>query len=374
MQYLLLVLLILTPSYVFGHGGRVDSFGCHVNKTINKYECHSGQFEGRTFVDKAAMLVELDRIAKIDGFKFELNTLLVKFSDLSTKIDTCNQTNLDIVTTDLNTYKTSLTEIQNRITLSKIVDTSLTIVRTTADNFLKEVTAKVLACTDTILNSRKEIGRWNVPSQTINHSDSFNIKKYTLHAKVTPKELMTGWKAIFVHNYVLFMYASSKGYCGDSGILVGHIDTSDKVLRVCFDKSLVQDVRSTITTTYDGVVSKLFVNGNLVKSTPWTTDPASSTGTIQLNNSKYGELFNGEVDVRLFNYPKTDQEVMDLYNEDPTPQNFGLLSWTPNSPDDNVTNYKVYYSTSQPIGTTEFKPVYVQAPLTSYALLNFTKK
>lgn len=51
--------LIYAPALVLAHPGGKDSYGCHTNKTLAVYECHTGKFAGRQFSDKAAMLKAL---------------------------------------------------------------------------------------------------------------------------------------------------------------------------------------------------------------------------------------------------------------------------------------------------------------------------
>ncbi|MEO2055330.1 MAG: DNA/RNA non-specific endonuclease [Nitrospira sp.] len=49
------LILILPPSPTLAHRGGLDSFGCHSNRTSGIYECHKGQFSGRSFASKTEM-------------------------------------------------------------------------------------------------------------------------------------------------------------------------------------------------------------------------------------------------------------------------------------------------------------------------------
>jgi hypothetical protein len=53
--------LLLCASVASAHPGGVDSYGGHLNKLLNTYECHKcdGAFQGRTYPSKAAYLLEL---------------------------------------------------------------------------------------------------------------------------------------------------------------------------------------------------------------------------------------------------------------------------------------------------------------------------
>ncbi len=45
----------MAPSPTLAHRGGLDSFGCHSNRTAEIYECHKGQFSGRSFASKTEM-------------------------------------------------------------------------------------------------------------------------------------------------------------------------------------------------------------------------------------------------------------------------------------------------------------------------------
>ena len=50
---------LCAPLASFAHGGRTDSLGCHHNRKLGGYHCHSGQLAGRSFNSKAEALKAL---------------------------------------------------------------------------------------------------------------------------------------------------------------------------------------------------------------------------------------------------------------------------------------------------------------------------
>lgn len=56
---LLLVACVLAPSLASGHGGGLDSYGCHHNRKQGGYHCHRGPLAGEAFASKDAMLEAL---------------------------------------------------------------------------------------------------------------------------------------------------------------------------------------------------------------------------------------------------------------------------------------------------------------------------
>jgi len=65
MGYAILAAALFAASpEVDAHGGGLDSYGCHNNRKVGNYHCHRGEFEGRTFASKAAMLKALEEKRK----------------------------------------------------------------------------------------------------------------------------------------------------------------------------------------------------------------------------------------------------------------------------------------------------------------------
>jgi hypothetical protein len=54
--------------------------------------------------------------------------------------------------------------------------------------------------------------------------------------------------------------------------------------------------------TFDGAMTRLYVDGEQVASLVETTPLTTSTGSLQIGGSSYGEYFNGVIDeVRIYN-------------------------------------------------------------------------
>lgn len=52
---IIFLILVFSTSPTLAHQGGLDSFGCHNNRTAGIYECHKGQFAGRSFASKTEM-------------------------------------------------------------------------------------------------------------------------------------------------------------------------------------------------------------------------------------------------------------------------------------------------------------------------------
>lgn len=58
-RHFLLAASLLVPGLTFGHGGGLDSYGCHHNRKQGGYHCHRGPLAGEAFASKDAMLKAL---------------------------------------------------------------------------------------------------------------------------------------------------------------------------------------------------------------------------------------------------------------------------------------------------------------------------
>ena len=58
-SYITIILGLLSPITLLAHGGRTDSLGCHHNRKLGGYHCHSGQLAGRSSNSKAEALKAL---------------------------------------------------------------------------------------------------------------------------------------------------------------------------------------------------------------------------------------------------------------------------------------------------------------------------
>nr|MBI3611672.1 thermonuclease family protein [Nitrospirota bacterium] len=50
------LVLCLFPALTIAHPGGLDAYGCHKNRKAGIYECHRGEFAGRSFASQAEML------------------------------------------------------------------------------------------------------------------------------------------------------------------------------------------------------------------------------------------------------------------------------------------------------------------------------
>lgn len=56
MKSLIFAFALILPGLSFGHGGGLDSFGCHNNRKVGDYHCHSGINSGKSYASQAEML------------------------------------------------------------------------------------------------------------------------------------------------------------------------------------------------------------------------------------------------------------------------------------------------------------------------------
>jgi len=54
-------LVVLVASLAYGHGGGLDSLGCHNDRKNGGYHCHRGPLAGQSFSSKAEALKELEK-------------------------------------------------------------------------------------------------------------------------------------------------------------------------------------------------------------------------------------------------------------------------------------------------------------------------
>lgn len=58
---LLSLAMLLAGVEVFAHTGGVDSYGCHKDTKADNYHCHHGEYKGREFYSRQAMLDQLEK-------------------------------------------------------------------------------------------------------------------------------------------------------------------------------------------------------------------------------------------------------------------------------------------------------------------------
>ena len=55
----LIITLLCVSSPASPHGGGLDAYGCHHNRTHGGYHCHRGEFRGAMFDSQVEMLQQL---------------------------------------------------------------------------------------------------------------------------------------------------------------------------------------------------------------------------------------------------------------------------------------------------------------------------
>src|SRR5438445_3116821 len=165
-------------------------------------------------------------------------------------------------------------------------------------------------------------GQLSVPnSPSLNPSGAFSVAAW-----VEPEAAASDFRAVVVKNYTYFLYASSSGNCGNGGVLAGFGTTT-----VCTTAPLPVNTWTHLAVTYDGTTLSLFRNGVLVASRPGSGPVAaapgavaSSTSTLQIGASQFGEYFNGLIDeVRVYDRALSPPDIQALSAAPPAP----LASW-----------------------------------------------
>jgi len=62
LRALLKILLVISPTLCFSHGGGLDAHGCHHNRKAGGYHCHKGSNTGKQYTSKQEMLTGLPGI------------------------------------------------------------------------------------------------------------------------------------------------------------------------------------------------------------------------------------------------------------------------------------------------------------------------
>jgi concanavalin A-like lectin/glucanase superfamily protein/chitobiase/beta-hexosaminidase-like protein/parallel beta helix pectate lyase-like protein/uncharacterized protein DUF6298/collagenase-like protein with putative collagen-binding domain/uncharacterized protein DUF1565 len=145
-------------------------------------------------------------------------------------------------------------------------------------------------------------------------SSSLNLSgSFTLSAWVNPASMSTDFRSILVKNYTYYLYASVAGYCGSGNPLGGFSGGSDHNT-VCQASPLPVNTWTYLALTYDGATLTLYRNGAAVAGAAVSGAPSSTTETLQIGASQYGEYFQGRIDeVRIYNKALTATEIQASY-------------------------------------------------------------
>src|SRR6266511_1496066 len=150
---------------------------------------------------------------------------------------------------------------------------------------------------------------------TVADSNSLDLtNSFTFSAWVNPASAFTDFRSILAKNYKYYLYASSTGFCGDGSALGGFYEVMDTV--ACQPSSLPVNTWTHLTLTYNGSVLTLYRNGGAVATANVSGTLSSSTGTLQIGASEYGEYFQGLIDeVRVYNRALTNTEIQTIYQQ-----------------------------------------------------------
>ena len=97
-----------------------------------------------------------------------------------------------------------------------------------------------------------------------------------------------------------------------------------------------------LTGTYDGSMARLYVNGQLVNESAFTSNIGEGTTGLYIGGN-WGGYFHGLIDeIRLWNIARTQQEIQDGMTTPPDPQTAGLAGYWPlDGPDEVNGNYPI---------------------------------
>ncbi len=132
----------------------------------------------------------------------------------------------------------------------------------------------------------------------------------TVEAWVYPTTAAAEFRAVVAKNYAYFLYASVVGYCGDGTPLAGIQIGASMSSTACLGHALALGTWTHLAATYDGSALTFYENGAPVASTAATAPILSTTGTLEIGGSQFGEHFEGRIDeVRVYSRALTAAEI-----------------------------------------------------------------
>src|SRR5688572_113002 len=72
MGWFICVVALILPVLSFGHGGGLDSYGCHNNRQERVYQCHEGANAGGVYASKDEMLRSIRATDQTDQDSIEV--------------------------------------------------------------------------------------------------------------------------------------------------------------------------------------------------------------------------------------------------------------------------------------------------------------
>ena len=130
----------------------------------------------------------------------------------------------------------------------------------------------------------------------------------TLEAWVNPTTITSKWRDVIYKgrdNYYLEASSTNAGKPVGAGI-IGGVNT-----KASGTAPLATNTWTHLATTYDGAALKLYVNGNLVRTTAVTGTLATSASPLQIGgDSIFGQYFAGTIDeIRIYNTALTQTQI-----------------------------------------------------------------
>lgn len=175
-------------------------------------------------------------------------------------------------------------------------------------------------------NSTTNSGKYNFsPTFTTASSDVVTIPDSN-SLDISPGGTMMAWVKLATLNQWNGILTKATGPGCENGDMNYQIEISaSNQLFVCAGSSDTgYSSNSTLTTgvwyhvaaTWDGTTVKLYINGQLDKSTAQLSVPPTNAGSLYIGNSFNGDYFAGQIDeVKIFNYPLTTSQIKLQYNQ-----------------------------------------------------------
>src|SRR5262249_29003667 len=151
---------------------------------------------------------------------------------------------------------------------------------------------------------------------TVADSNSLHLSSsFTLSAWVNPASTFTDFRSILVKNYNYYLYASVAGWCGDGSPLGGFDVGSAR--NVCQPSPLPVNTWTHLAATYNGSTLTFYRDGVVVATSSASGNVSTTTGTLQIGGSQFGEYFKGLIDeVRIYNRALNATEIQTAYQQD----------------------------------------------------------
>jgi hypothetical protein len=137
----------------------------------------------------------------------------------------------------------------------------------------------------------------------VNDSNSLDLTHgFTLMAWVKATDPISDWRAILVKNYTYYLYAGST-ICSPGGTLAGYFLGSSSV-NACWNTALTPGTWTHIAARYGQTQGSIdiFINGVQTTTIGGSDLIPTSTGSLNIGASLYGEFFKGLIDeIRIYN-------------------------------------------------------------------------